>query len=117
VSIVSRSERFGRGIGPTSRWVAVGRLRQAGVRFVSDAQYQRIRPGALEVEADGGVLVSIPADTVIVCAGQESRGDLAVELDVAGIAHTVIGGALDARAVDAVRATSEGLAASRLVSP
>ncbi|MGA1812413.1 FAD-dependent oxidoreductase [Frondihabitans sp. 4ASC-45] len=117
VSIVSRSERFGRGIGPTSRWVAVGRLRQAGVRFVTDAQYRRIRPGALEVEADGGVLVSIPADTVIVCAGQESRGDLAVELDVAGIAHTVIGGALDARAVDAVRATAEGLAASRLVSP
>ncbi|ROQ41420.1 2,4-dienoyl-CoA reductase (NADPH2) [Frondihabitans sp. PhB188] len=117
VTLVSRSGRFGSGIGVTSRWVAVGRLRSAGVRFVDHVDYREIRPGFLDVVDDAGRVTAIPADTVIVCAGQESVSSLAQELAAAAIEHTVIGGALDARAVDAVRATSEGLSASRAIAP
>lgn len=117
VTLLSRSGKFGSGIGVTSRWVAVGRLREAGVRFVDHIDYRRIRPGILEVTDESGAVVEIPADVVIVCAGQESVDSLVEQLATAGIPHEVVGGALDARAVDAVRATSEGLAASRRVSP
>lgn len=117
VTLLSRSGKFGNGIGVTSRWVAVGRLREAGVRFVDHIDYRRIRPGILEVTDESGAVVEIPADVVIVCAGQESVDSLVEQLATAGIPHEVVGGALDARAVDAVRATSEGLAASRRVSP
>ena len=87
------------------------------MNFVDHVAYQAIRPGVLEVVSPEGVVSSIPADTVIVCAGQESVSTLAAGLASAGTPHTVIGGALDARAVDAVRAMSEGLEASRLVAP
>ncbi|GAA4665098.1 FAD-dependent oxidoreductase [Frondihabitans cladoniiphilus] len=117
VSIVSRSGKFGSGLGPTSRWVAVGRLRDAGVNFVEKVSYRRIRPGVLEVVAESGDVLEVPADTVIVCAGQESVEVLSAVLSAQGTPFTVIGGAWDARAVDAVRATSEGLEASRAVSP
>jgi 2,4-dienoyl-CoA reductase (NADPH2) len=117
VTLLSRSGKFGSGIGVTSRWVAVGRLREAGVRFVDHIDYRRIRPGVLEVIDEAGALLEIPADVVIVCAGQEPVDSLVAQLATAGIPHEVVGGALDARAVDAVRATSEGLAASRRVSP
>jgi 2,4-dienoyl-CoA reductase (NADPH2) len=117
VTVLSRSGKFGTGIGPTSRWVAVDRLRAAGVNFVGGVSYQAIRPGVLAVVDDSGRVVDVPADTVIVCAGQEPVSSLAVALAAAGIPHTVVGGALDARAVDAVRATAEGLEASRSVAP
>lgn len=117
VTILSRSGKFGTGIGPTSRWVAIDRLRAAGVTFVGKVSYQAIRPGVLSVVDEAGVVVEVLADTVIVCAGQEPVSSLAVALASAGIPHSVIGGALDARAVDAVRATAEGLEASRSVAP
>ncbi|WP_211331657.1 FAD-dependent oxidoreductase [Frondihabitans australicus] len=117
VTLVSRSGKFGSGLGVTSRWVAVGRLREAGVNFVGGVSYRSIRPGFLDVADESGDLVSLPADVVVVCAGQEPVAGLAASLAAAGIPHTVVGGALDARAVDAVRATTEGLEASRRVAP
>lgn len=117
VTVVSRSGRFGSGIGPSSRWVAVGRLRAAGVRFVEKVGYRRILPGALEVEDAAGAILRIPADVVIVCAGQEPVAGLVASLADAGIPFDVVGGALDARSVDAVRATTEGLEASRRIAP
>jgi 2,4-dienoyl-CoA reductase (NADPH2) len=117
VTVLSRSGTFGSGTGPTSRWVALGRLREAGVTLLGPVDYRRIVPGVLEVTDETGALVPVPADVVIVCAGQESVNGLAASLAEAGLAHEVVGGALDARAVDAVRATSEGLEASRRVAP
>ncbi|MCU1527978.1 MAG: 2,4-dienoyl-CoA reductase [Frondihabitans sp.] len=117
VTVLSRSGKFGSGTGPTSRWVALGRLRAAGVTLLGEVAYRRILPGVVEVTDAAGAVIAVPADVVIVCAGQESVTGLASSLAAAGIAHTVIGGALDARAVDAVRATAEGLEASRRVAP
>ncbi|WP_204249222.1 FAD-dependent oxidoreductase [Frondihabitans sp. PAMC 28766] len=117
VTLISRSGKFGSGVGASSRWVAVARLRAAGVNFVDHVSYQAVRPGVLEVVSPEGVVSSIPADTVIVCAGQEPVASLAAALASAGTPHTLIGGALDARAVDAVRAMSEGLEAARRVAP
>ncbi|WIE74535.1 FAD-dependent oxidoreductase [Curtobacterium sp. MCSS17_007] len=126
VTVLRRSGRFGQGVGVTSRWVAVGRLRDAGVRMVGGVQeYLRIEPGTLWVRDEDGVERAVPADHVVVCAGQESADGagatagtgLADDLRAAGVPFAVVGGARDARSVDAVRATSEALEAVRRLAP
>lgn len=126
MTVLRRSGKFGQGIGITSRWVAIGRLRDAGVRMVGGVQeYLRIEPGVLWIRDEHGDEVGVPADTVVVCAGQEratdAEGDapdgLATGLQAAGVPYAVVGGARDARSVDAVRATSEALEAVRRLAP
>jgi 2,4-dienoyl-CoA reductase (NADPH2) len=112
VSVLRRSGKFGQGIGITSRWVALAALREAGVRMLSDLDYRAITPEGVEIVRDGEIEL-IRANTVVICAGQIPEDTLAADLAGAGIPHEVIGGARDARHVDAVRATREGLEAAR----
>ncbi|MFJ6170258.1 FAD-dependent oxidoreductase [Curtobacterium sp. NPDC092190] len=135
VTVLRRSGKFGQGIGITSRWVAVGRLRDAGVRMVGGVQeYLRIEPGTLWIRDEDGRETAVPADHVVVCAGQErapavegdeaedtsgvavAGGGLAPGLAAAGVPYAVVGGARDARSVDAVRATSEAIEAVRALA-
>jgi 2,4-dienoyl-CoA reductase (NADPH2) len=113
VTLLRRTGKFGAGMGITSRWVALGELRSAGVRFVSDLEYERIMPHGVEVRYADGLRELIPADTVIVCAGQVSHDPLSAALAARGIPHERVGGALDADRVDAVRATRQALDAAR----
>ena len=118
VTVLRRSGKFGQGIGLTSRWVALGRLRDAGVRMVGGVQeYLRIEPGRLWIRDESGDEVAVPADVVVVCAGQEARDELTTGLQSADVPYAVVGGARDARSVDAVRATSEALEAVRRLAP
>lgn len=120
VTVLRRSGKFGQGIGITSRWVAIGRLRDAGVHLVGGVQeYLRIEPGVLWIRDEHGAERAVPADHVVICAGQE-RGpvdELVAGLQTAGVPFAVVGGARDARSVDAVRATSEALEAVRRLAP
>jgi 2,4-dienoyl-CoA reductase (NADPH2) len=50
----------------------------------------------------------VPADTVVICAGQEPRRDLLSELAAAGIVARLIGGADVAAELDAKRAIAQG---------
>ncbi|MGN6408170.1 MAG: FAD-dependent oxidoreductase, partial [Curtobacterium sp.] len=126
VTVLRRSGKFGQGIGITSRWVAIGRLRDAGVHLVGGVQeYLRIEPGVLWIRDEHGEERGVPADNVVVCAGQErsheadatSPDGLVSRLQDADVPHAVVGGARDARSVDAVRATSEALEAVRRLAP
>lgn len=120
VTVLRRSGKFGQGIGITSRWVAIGRLRDAGVHMVGGVQeYLRIEPGTLWIRDEDGDEQAVPADHVVLCAGQErgSVDGLVAGLQDAGVPHAVVGGARDARSVDAVRATSEALEAVRRLAP
>ena len=51
----------------------------------------------------------IPADTVVVCAGQQSRSDLLGPLRRRGVDVSIIGGALKADELDAMRAIDDGV--------
>jgi 2,4-dienoyl-CoA reductase (NADPH2) len=115
VTILRRSGKFGQGVGISSRWVVLSTLRAAGVRMLGGVQYRAITLDGVEVESEEGVEL-IPASTVIVCAGQIERSELADELAAAGIRHLVVGGARHANGVDAVRATSEALSAAREIT-
>ncbi|MGA0566303.1 FAD-dependent oxidoreductase [Rathayibacter sp. KR2-224] len=116
VTVLRRSGKFGAGIGITARWVVVGALRDAGVTMISGVRYREITSEGLVIEREDGATTLLPAAAVIVCAGQEPHAPLTAELGVAGIRFELVGGARDASGVDAVRATSEGLAAARRIA-
>jgi 2,4-dienoyl-CoA reductase (NADPH2) len=104
-------------MGVTSRWVALEELRAAGVVFRTELEYEEItRDGVTVVLADGTRTV-IPADVVVICAGQLEHDPLSESLAGAGIPYEVVGGARNATAVDAVRATREALDAARRLAP
>lgn len=116
VTVLRRSGKFGAGIGITARWVVLGALRDAGVAMLSGVRYREITADGLVIGHEDGTTALVPAATVVVCAGQEPHAPLAAELAAAGIRFELVGGARDASGVDAVRATSEGLAAARRIA-
>jgi 2,4-dienoyl-CoA reductase (NADPH2) len=111
VTLMRRGERVGDRIGPSTRWAVLAELRTAGVKTLTGIRYERIEPGAVWIRDPAGEPAAVPADTVIVCAGQRPELALAARLQAAGRPHLVIGGALGAEELDAERAFREGLTA------
>lgn len=102
-----RDGRFGGSLGRSTGWVHRLVLGRNGVETIGGAAYERIDDEGLHIRTAEGVRC-VPADTVIICAGQEPRTDLADRLATAGVAAHRIGGARDAADLDAVRAIDEG---------
>jgi 2,4-dienoyl-CoA reductase (NADPH2) len=96
---------FGHTLGRTTGWVHRAELARNGVKMLKGIEYRRIDDAGVHITSDGKELV-IPADTVILCAGQEPLRSLK--------ARHFIGGAKEAGELDAKRAMLEGaqLAAS-----
>ena len=107
VLLQRKAEKPGRRLGKTTGWIHRASLQAKGVQMQGGVSYRRIVPEGLEVTA-GEEERLIPADTVVLCAGQVSRRALADALDAAGIAHHVIGGADVAAELDAKRAIDQG---------
>ncbi|MCC6777953.1 MAG: FAD-dependent oxidoreductase [Hyphomicrobiales bacterium] len=108
VTMVKRSPGpFGRTLGKSTGWIVRQELKDFGVRQISGATYLKIDPAGLHVEVDGEAEV-LPADTIVVCAGQESARDLADRLTARGQSVHVVGGARLAGELDAKRAMQEG---------
>ena len=103
ITLMRRGGRIGEGIGRSTRWVALDALRRAGVRTLTGVEYVAIEPGGLRTGEE-----TIPADTVVIAAGQEREDALAGLLARLGLEHVVVGGARHAGELDAVRAFSEG---------
>ena len=79
------------------------------VRFHSGVSYQRIDQDGLWIVEDGQEAL-IKVDTVILCAGQVAESALAQSWASAGLTWHSIGGAKEAKGLDAMRAISEGVA-------
>ena len=107
VLLQRKAEKPGRRLGKTTGWIHRASLQAKGVKMLEGVAYSRIVPEGLEVIEDGAPRL-IPADTVVLCAGQVPRRALAEALTAAGIAHHVIGGADVAAELDAKRAIDQG---------
>jgi 2,4-dienoyl-CoA reductase (NADPH2) len=107
VLLQRKAEKPGRRLGKTTGWIHRAGLQAKGVQMLGGVAYSRITPAGLEV-TEGHVLRLIPADTVVLCAGQVPRRALADALTAAGIVHHVIGGADVAAELDAKRAIDQG---------
>jgi 2,4-dienoyl-CoA reductase (NADPH2) len=90
---------FGHTLGRTTGWVHRVELARHGVRMRKGVEYRRIDAEGVHITADGKEML-VPADTVILCAGQEPNK--AVQ------GNHVIGGAREATELDAKRAMLEG---------
>jgi len=97
----------GKGLGKTTGWIHRASLAMKSVEMRGGVTYDRIVPEGLMIVADGEPEL-LPADTVVLCTGQEPEGGLSAALQAAGIAHHVIGGAEKAAELDAKRAIDQG---------
>lgn len=107
VMLQRSATRPGKSLGLTTGWVVRAELKSRQVRNVTGASYLRIDDAGLHISVDDTESI-VPADTVIVCAGQEPENGLVAELEGRGMACSVIGGAERSAGLDALRAIRQG---------
>ncbi len=108
VYLLQRKEsKVGDGLAKTTGWIRRTLLKKRGVTMIPGVGYERIDDAGLHITV-GGEAKTLPVDTIVVCAGQESRRELQAPLEAAGIPVTLIGGADVAAELDAKRAIDQG---------
>ena len=106
--MLKRTEgRFGKTLGKSTGWILRQELRDFGVKQMDEVSYKCVNEIGLKVQTRNAVL-TLPADTIVVCAGQISDTKLAEDLKKQGIDYHIIGGALLADELDAKRSINEG---------
>lgn len=94
-------------LGKTTGWIHRASLQAHGVKMWGDVQYLRIDDNGLHILRNGQPQ-TLAVDNVVICAGQESRRELAAPLSASGIKVHIIGGADVALELDARRAIAQG---------
>ncbi|MFF5447850.1 FAD-dependent oxidoreductase [Streptomyces sp. NPDC012888] len=102
-----KATKVGAGLGTTTGWIHRAEIKHRGVTTVAGATYERIDEQGLHITV-GGEPTLVPADTVVLCTGQEPRRDLHERLLAAGVEAHLIGGADVAAELDAKRAIKQG---------
>jgi 2,4-dienoyl-CoA reductase (NADPH2) len=103
-----KATRPGVNLGVSTGWILRSSLAKRNVRIMAGVVYERIDDRGLHVLVEG-VPQLIEADTIVICAGQQSNRGLFDELKSAGIEVHIIGGAKEAAELDAMRAVDEGV--------
>ncbi len=107
VMLQRKSGRMGRGLGVSTGWVLRLLLAKRGVTQVTGASYRLIDDAGVHITVEGRERV-LPADTIVICAGQEPARALYDELIARGVRAHVIGGAERSAELDAMRAIDQG---------
>ncbi|QDY69919.1 NADPH-dependent 2,4-dienoyl-CoA reductase [Qingshengfaniella alkalisoli] len=103
-----KAEKPGRRLAKTTGWIHRATLKAKGVTMLSGVSYDRIDASGLHITKDNEP-AHLRADTIVLCAGQESERSLADELEAGGTMPYVIGGADVAAELDAKRAIDQGV--------
>ena len=99
--------RFGKTLGKTTGWIHQIELQKRGVKTIGDLNYLKIDDAGVHVEQDGKE-VTFPADSVIICAGQESNDEFADSLNEFASVYR-IGGVKQALELDAAQAIEDAV--------
>lgn len=102
-----KSSKVGDGLAKTTGWIRRTLLKKRGVEMISGVSYERIDDLGLHITVNGEAK-TLPVDTIVICAGQESQRELLAPLEAAGIPVSLIGGADIASELDAKRAIDQG---------
>ena len=102
-----KANKVGDGLGKTTGWIHRTSLKNRAVEMLNGVTYRKIDDAGLHISV-GDKDITIPADTVVLCAGQEPRRELQAELVAAGCTVHLIGGADKAAELDAKRAIKQG---------
>ena len=108
VMLQRKGGRMGRGLGVSTGWVLRLQLAKRRVAQVTGVTYRRIDDAGLHITV-GSEEQLVPADTIVVCAGQEPERSLYDALVRLGRDAALIGGADEAAELDAMRAIDQGM--------
>ena len=100
-----RPGKMGKDLGRTTGWIHRTTLKQRGVMQKTGVAYSHIDDEGFHVTLEDGTPFVQQVDHVVVCAGQESQRP-------ESLSHpnmTYIGGARNAKGIDAQRAIKEGM--------
>ena len=101
-----KDSKVGAGLGKTTGWTHRITLARRGVKMMNGVDYVRIDDAGLHILV-GGQPELLEVDTIIICAGQDSKRDLYDELVTMGLPAEVIGGAFEAAELDAKAAIKQ----------
>ncbi len=99
--------KHGKTLGKTTGWIHRMSLKNKKVNMLSSVEYVKIDDAGLHLKSNDQNQV-LDVDHIIVCAGQLSRTNLYDELLADGMKPNLIGGAHEAKELDAKRAISQG---------
>lgn len=114
VAIFRRTGKHGAGLGPTTFWALKQELESSGVEFFHGLNYKEVTKEGLKYTLKNGEEKVYSCDSLILCVGQEKESSL-YETYTAKYPNKqtfIVGGAKDAKGVDAERAFLEGLDAA-----
>lgn len=113
IYLLQRSKgKLGERLGKTTGWIHRSSLKKHQVHMLDSVQYLKVDDQGLHITIDDRPQV-LEVDNVIICAGQEALRDLYEPLMSAGLSVHLVGGADEARELDAKRAIDQ---ASRLAA-
>ncbi len=102
-----KPSKVGEGLAKTTGWARRLLMQKRGVHMMAGVEYLKVDDAGLHIRVDGQEKL-LEVDTVVICAGQEPRRELADALVDAGLPTTLIGGADVATELDAKRAIAQG---------
>lgn len=99
--------KLGARLGKTTGWIHRTSLKKKQVKMIGNASYQGIDDEGFHLTI-GDKAEILPVDNVIICAGQEPLRGLFEPLKAKGVKVHLIGGADEAKELDAKRAIDQG---------
>jgi 2,4-dienoyl-CoA reductase (NADPH2) len=107
IFLLKRSKgKHGRDLGKTTGWIHRSSLTMKKVNMLAHCTYDSVDDAGLHITVAGEPRV-LAVDHVVICAGQVPFNTLGDELTAAGVNVHVVGGALNAKELDAKRAIKE----------
>ncbi len=107
ITLLQRKEsRVGAGLGKTTGWTHRLTLTRRGVNMMNGVEYVKIDDAGLHI-LQGGMPEVLDADTIIICAGQDPLRELYDSLIEDGLAPQLVGGAYEAKELDAKAAINQ----------
>lgn len=107
VTMIQRKDsKVGAGLGKTTGWTHRLSLTRRGINMINGANYERIDDDGLHITVNNQPIL-VEADTIIVCAGQDPNRDLYDNLMANGLSAELVGGAYEAKELDAKAAIKQ----------
>jgi 2,4-dienoyl-CoA reductase (NADPH2) len=106
--LLKRSKgKHGAHLGKSTGWIHRSHLKMKQVRMMDEVVYRKVDDEGLHILHRGKPLL-LPVDHVVICAGQVSKNELLEPIRSIGMPVHVIGGAWEARELDAKVAIEAG---------
>ena len=113
VTLLKRSRgKIGKGLGKTTVWIHRLALKNRGLKVMEGVVYHRVDDQGVHITTSEGNKICVPADTIVLCTGQESNADAVEGLDALlgkDVEVFTIGGAKSPSGLDAKRAIEEAV--------